>query len=92
MNLLLEAYLEHWGKNKDNSDLGSREKINALLSKAPDCPSWDWARALLACKMVRDITHIFLKQKILFYFFRLDLAKEKLKPLKNSDCTMISWK
>jgi hypothetical protein len=53
MNLLLEAYLEQWTKNKD--DIVSREKILALLSKAPNCPTWDWPRALLACKMVSMI-------------------------------------
>jgi hypothetical protein len=52
MNLLLEAYLEHWSKNKD-TNFANREKILVLMSKAPDCASWDWPRALLACKMVR---------------------------------------
>lgn len=50
MNLLMEAYLDLWSKNKD-TDIPTTEKLLALLSKAPDCPSWDWARALFACKM-----------------------------------------
>ncbi|ODN06411.1 Vacuolar protein sorting-associated protein 11 [Orchesella cincta] len=50
MNLLLEAYLDQWTKNKD-TDVATKEKLLALLTKAPDCPSWDWARALFACKM-----------------------------------------
>lgn len=51
MNLLLEAYLDIWSKNRD-TDIVTKEKLLVLLSKAPDCPSWDWARALFACKMV----------------------------------------
>ncbi|CAL8099347.1 unnamed protein product [Orchesella dallaii] len=50
MNLLLEAYLDQWANKKD-TDVATKEKLLALLTKAPDCPSWDWARALFACKM-----------------------------------------
>ena len=51
MNLLLEAYLDQWSTNKDG-DSATREKMLALLSKAGECPTWDWARALFACKQV----------------------------------------
>ena len=54
MNLLLEAYLLQWSGNKEESEENQplNEKILALLSKAPNCPTWDWARALFACKKV----------------------------------------
>jgi len=72
MNLLLEAYLDQWSKGKD-SDLALKEKILALLSKAPDCPSWGWPRALLACKMVMTIwkyyKHKHLKLFIYAYIY-----------------------
>jgi len=47
MNLLLETYLDQW------EYAYAHEKLMALLTKAPECPSWDWARALFACKKVR---------------------------------------
>ncbi|CAG7816852.1 unnamed protein product [Allacma fusca] len=56
MNLLLEAYLIQWSasnmadEGESEGDSAVNEKILALLSKAPNCQSWDWARALFACK------------------------------------------
>jgi len=55
MNLLLEAYLDQWSRNKDTDlDQATRGKILALMSKAPDCATWDWSRALFSCKMVQN--------------------------------------
>jgi len=62
MNLLMEAYLDQWKKNKD-TDVATKEKLLALLTKAQDCPSWDWARALFACKMVPKISLVFSQIK-----------------------------
>lgn len=57
MNLLLEAYLDEWSAKKE-TDIVTKEKLLVLLSKAPDCPTWDWARALFACKMVCLFTNV----------------------------------
>lgn len=66
MNLLLEAYLGQWSKNKDI--VVAKEKMLALLSKAPECPSWDWARALFACKMVIIVNKLIVLNLIRIFF------------------------